>query len=240
MINPMAIVQTEKIGSNVNIAEYAIIRENVTIGDNVYIHPNVVVESGVMIGDNVEVFPGAYIGKEPKGVGATARPIQFDRKVIINSECSIGTNAVVYYDVEIGNNTLIGDGVSIREQNVIGHHCIIGRYVTINYNSRIGNNTKIMDMSHITGNVTVGNNVFISMMVSSANDNILVDRVYNEEDIVGPRIEDDVSIGVGAVLLPGVRIGKGAFVAAGAVVTKDVVPGTLVMGVPAKFIRNLD
>lgn len=239
MINPLAIVKTERIGKNVEIYEYSIIRENVTIGDNVIIHPNVIVESGVSIGNHVEIFPGAYLGKEPKGAGATTRPIEYSRQIVIGDECSLGPNCVIFYDVEIGNNTLIGDGASIREQVRVGHHCLLSRYVTINYNSMIGNHTKIMDLSHITGNVIVGNNVFISMGVSSANDNVLVDREYEEDNIVGPTIEDNVSIGVGAILLPGVRIKEGAFVGAGAVVTKDVAQGTLVMGVPAKFVRHL-
>jgi len=240
MINEDARVDTAQIGSNVEIAEFAVIRSDVEIGDNCVIHPHVVIESGSVIKDNVEVFPGAYIGKEPKGAGATARPIKFNKKVLINSNCSIGPHAVIFYDVEIGDNTLIGDGASIREQVRIGSHCIISRYVTINYNSKIGNNTKIMDMSHITGNVVIGDNVFMSIMVSSANDNILVERIYDEKLILGPMIEDDASIGASAVLLPGVKIGKGAFVGAGAVVTKDVHSHTLVMGIPAKVIRNLD
>lgn len=240
MISIDARVEASQIGANVRIAEFAVIRSNVEIGDNCIIHPHVVIESGVIIKDNVELFPGAYIGKEPKGAGATSRPIKFDRKVLIGSDCSIGPHAVIFYDVEIGNNTLIGDGASIRELVRIGNGCIISRYVTINYNSKIGNNTKIMDMSHITGNVFIGNNVFISIMVSSANDNVLVERTYNEELIHGPTIEDDVSVGASAVLLPGVKIGRGAFVGAGAVVTKDVYPHTLVMGVPAMFVRKLD
>jgi acetyltransferase-like isoleucine patch superfamily enzyme len=239
MINPLAVIKSTQIGNNPRIDEYSIIKENVIIGNDVIIHPNVVIEPGVVIGDNVEVFPGAYIGKEPKGAGAIARPIQFDQVVEIGDNCSIGPNAVLYYDVKIGNNTLIGDGASIREQVRIGHHCLISRYVTINYNSSIGNFTKIMDMAHITGNVSIGDNVFISIMVSSANDNILIERTYDEEKIEGPLIEDDVSIGAGAILLPGVRIGKGSFIGAVAVVTKDVAPGLLVMGVPARPLRDI-
>ncbi len=52
-------------------------------------------------------------------------------------------------------------------------------------------------------------------------------------------VEDNVLIGMGAIILPGVRIGRGAYVAAGAVVTKDVEPFTLVAGVPAKFIKKI-
>src|SRR5262249_15226975 len=143
-------------------------------------------------------------------------------------------HSVVYYDVRIGSNTLIGDGVSIREQVDIGNFCVIGRQVTINYNSKIGDHTKIMDLSHITGNTVVGNNVFISMGVMTANDNSIAhSREYANKEINGPCIGDDTTIGLGALLLPNITINKGALVAAGAVVTKNVPENAVVMGVPA-------
>lgn len=240
MISPQAIVQTEDIGDDVEIAEFAVVRSGVRIGRGVRIHPHVVIESGVVIDDEVEIFPGAHLGKEPKGAGATARPMDFERHVHIGRGSSIGPHAVIFYDVEVGAETLIGDGASIREQCRIGSRCIISRYVTINYNSTIGDHTRIMDLTHITGNCHVGSDVFISVLVSTTNDNEMVSRTYSEAKNIGPHIGDRVSIGASASLLPGVRIGEGALVGAGSVVTKDVDPNTLVVGVPAKFVRKLD
>lgn len=96
-----------------------------------------------------------------------------------------------------------------------------------------------MDFTHITGNSKIGNNVFISIHVSTVNDNLTTSRTYTEEQIIGPFIEDDVSIGAGAILLPKINIGKGAFIAAGAIVTKDVAPNKLVMGIPARVIKSV-
>ena len=62
----------------------------------------------------------------------------------------------------------------------------------------------------------------------------------NERHIIGPTIEDAARVGAGAILLPGVRIGGGAIVGAGAVVTKDVPPRKLVMGIPARVVRDVD
>ena len=84
----------------------------------------------------------------------------------------------------------------------------------------------------------IGKNVFISVMVGTTNDNVV--RAGFADHIVGPRIEDDVVIGVGASLLPAVTIGQGATVAAGSVVTKDVAARTLVAGLPARLVRRLD
>lgn len=239
MISPHAVVQTDRLGDGTRVDEFAVIRAGAAIGRSVHIHPHVVIEPGVVIEDDVEIFPGAYIGKEPKGAGATARAMNFDRRVVIGRGTSVGPHAVIFYDVEIGAETLIGDGASIREQCRVGSKSIISRYVTINYNARIGDRTRIMDMTHITGNCVVGDDVFISALVSTANDNEMVMRRYEEGKVVGPVIGDKVSVGEGACILPGITVGEGAMIGAGSVVTKNVDPFVLVIGVPARFVRRL-
>jgi len=238
MIHSTAIYQgpREELDDSVQIHEYAIIRQGVKLGRNVVIHPFVVIGEGVTLGEGVEVFPGAVIGKEPKGAGATARLPHFERRVRVGENTSIGPHAVIFYDVEIGRNTLIGDGASIREQCKVGDSCIISRYVTLNYNATIGNRTKIMDLTHITGNCTVGNDVFISIHVSTTNDNKIGKEGYHEERIIGPQVGDGALIGAGASLLASVRIGIEAVVGSGSVVTKAVPNHALVIGVPARQV----
>jgi UDP-3-O-[3-hydroxymyristoyl] glucosamine N-acyltransferase len=227
-----------QIGAGTTVGQGVHIADNVSIGENVRIHPHVVIYEGAVIGPDCEIFPGAFIGKEPKGAGATARSVHFEKKISIGSGCSIGPNAVIFYDTVIGNNTLLGDGASIREKCRIGSKCIISRYVTVNYETIIGDRTKIMDLTHITGKSTIGNDVFISILVGTTNDNV-VRASYENGRILGPVIEDNVVIGVGASFLPNVRIGRGATVAAGAVVTKNVEAQTLVAGVPARTMKQL-
>ncbi|BAP57397.1 acetyltransferase [Thioploca ingrica] len=239
MISPLAVVNTKQIGQGVIIHPFVVVQENVSIGNQVVIHPHVVIESGVIIGDGTEIFPGAYLGKEPKGAGVTARQPEFIRQLMIGQNCSIGPNVVIYYDVVVGNQCLIGDNASIREKVTIGDKCIIGRSVVINYNVKIGNRSKIMDLASITGNCQIGEDVFISMQVGTANDNAMGTLGYDETRIQGPKIKDGAMIGVGANLLPGVEIGDGAVVAAGAVVSKDVLPKTMVAGIPARFVKKL-
>jgi acetyltransferase-like isoleucine patch superfamily enzyme len=237
LIHPLASIQTDTIGKNVTVNEFAVIRPNVIIGNDVVIHPHVVVHSGVIIGDGVEIFPGALIGKEPKGAGAIARKPVFEPQTVIGSGSTIGPNAVIYYDVVIGRGTLVGDGASIREKTRIGAQCVIGRCVTVLYNACIGDRTKIMDNSNVTGNTQIGNDVFISIGVAMSNDNAFGKKGYEEKEIVGPRIDDGAAIGAGATLLPKTCIGKNAIIGAGSVVTKDVQAGTVVMGIPARFVR---
>lgn len=232
-----AVILSQDIGLNTKIGHFCIINENVKIGINCIIHPYVVIHSGVIIGDNVEIFSGTVIGREPKSVGSISRKLDYDPFVKIGDNVLIGCNAVIYYDVLIGNDCLIGDGASIREKAIIGNNCVISRHVSFNYNVKVGNSTKIMDLTHITGNTIIGDNVFISAHVGTANDNLLGKKGYSDH-VVGPIIEDGVSIGIGALILPNVRIKKGSIVGAGAVVTKDVEALTKVIGIPAKSVNG--
>jgi acetyltransferase-like isoleucine patch superfamily enzyme len=238
-ISSRATVEAADIGTGTTVAEFAVVRKGSVLGKNVVIHPHVVIESGVEIADGVEVFPGAYVGREPKAAGALSRPLHFRRHTSIGAGSSIGPHAVIYYDVEIGEDCLIGDGASIREQNQIGSHTVVGRYVSINYDCVIGSRTKIMDMTIVTGKSFVGNDVFIAMGVSMANDNDPAQCKWSEA-LKGPTIRDGASIGTGAILLPGITVGEGSAVAAGAVVTRDVRRGWLVVGIPARHLRPLE
>ena len=112
--------------------------------------------------------------------------------------------------------------------------------VTVNYNTKVGNKTKIMSHTNITGNMIIGNNVFISVLVSTTNDNNIGSKGYNESFVKGPIIEDNVLIGAGANILPGIKIGRNSIIGAGSVVTKDVEPFSFVIGVPGRVLRKLD
>jgi len=233
-ISDKAVVETEQIGDGTIVEEFSIIRTGSTLGKNVRIHPHVVIGPGVHLGDGVEVFPGAFLGKEPKGAGATSREISFVKRIEIRAGCSIGPNSVIFYDVRIAENTLLGDGASIREGCRIGSGCIISRYVTVNYETMIGDRVKVMDMTHLTGNMLIEDDVFVSTMIGSANDNLIGREGYTDDRCRGPVLRKGCVIGAGATLLPAVEVGEGATVAAGAVVTRDVPARSLVAGIPAK------
>jgi len=229
---PPKISDTCIVGKNVDFGDNTIIGENCRIGNNVTLYPNTVLES------NVVVLDGSVIGRPPIPTKSIMRPVNTKLPpTAIRNGSVIGANVVIYEGVVIGSDTLVGDLSSIREECSIGKDCVIARLVTINYNTTIGDRVRIMDNAHLTGNMLVEDDVFISIMVSTANDNTIVEKQGQSgygSHVHGPIIRQFATVGVGAILLPGVEIGKGAIVAAGAVVTKDVAANTMVMGIPAK------
>lgn len=229
-----------RIDPAARIAPTVRILGDVSIGKGAVIHDFVTLYPKVVIGNNVEIFEGSIIGRPPRGTKAGSRAVPPEmRPTRIGDGCVISSHAIVYTDVEIGGETLVGDGASILDGCRIGSHCIIGRSVTMYYNVTIGDHTKIMDSTNITGNMKIGSHVFISALVSTTNDNSMGALGYDDNKIVGPTIEDYASIGAGANILPGRVVGHGSVVGAGAVVTKDVPPQKLVMGIPAKVIRDV-
>jgi acetyltransferase-like isoleucine patch superfamily enzyme len=229
------------INKNARIASTVRLLGSVHIDQNVILHDFVTIYPDVFIKESVVIFEGSVIGSIPKATPSIKRKILADLKPTqIGRGCTISPHVIVYRDVQIGEDTLIGDNSSIREQCKIGNNCIIGKNVTINYNSVIGDFTNIYDNAHITGNMLIGSHVVIGTSVVTSNDNYMGRFGYDESSIRGPILEENVRIGSGAIILPGVRIGANSFVAAGSVVTKDVPPKKKVMGMPARIIESLE
>jgi len=130
-------------------------------------------------------------------------------------------------------NSRIEPGAFIRDQVDIGNNVIIMMGAVINIGAVIGDGTMIDMGAILGGRATVGTNCHIGAGAVLAG-------VIEPPSATPVIVEDDVLIGANAVVLEGVRIGKGSVVAAGAVVTKDVAPYTVVAGTPAKFIKDID
>lgn len=185
---------------------------------------------GVTIEEGVTIFPGAVIGRPPKKSGNFHVPSRAGRDTIIRKGAVIGCNAVIYQGCDIGEDAMVGDGATIRENSTIGEQSIVGNNCTFQNDVTMGKRSRVIDLSHITAGVMIGDDVFISTGVLTMNDNSMA----RGGELRPPFIDSQAMVGGGAILLPGVRVGQNAIVAAGAVVTKSVKPGTRVQGVPAK------
>ncbi|HET9592682.1 MAG TPA: DapH/DapD/GlmU-related protein [Solirubrobacterales bacterium] len=233
-IHPSAVVESASIGEGVSIGEFSIVRPGAVIGDGVDLLPRVIVDANVEVGAGTEVQPGSYLGRRPRAAGAVVRRPTYVERLRIGSGCAIGANVVVYYDVEIGDDTLIGDQTSIRESNRIGSHCAIGRMNAIDREVRIEDGCSSMMACNLVARTVVGKGVFMGPHFLTTNDNALGAEGWDAASAPSITIEDEARFGAGVTLVPGVTIGRGAFVAAGALVTRDIAAGTRVMGVPAR------
>lgn len=230
----------KNISLNADISKTTIIHDNVIIEDDVVIHDYVVIYPYTIIKKGVEIFDHCVIGKVPKAPGCTSREISSEfEELIIGENTILSPGCIVYSGTKIGKNTLLGDYCSIRENCIVGDYCIISRNVSVNYNTKIGNRTKIMDNSHITGDAIIEEDVFISVLVSTTNDNTMGREAYNVDHVRGPWIKKGCTIGAGANILPNVIIGENCIIGASSLVTKNVEDRKVVMGVPAKVIRDV-
>jgi acetyltransferase-like isoleucine patch superfamily enzyme len=140
--------------------------------------------------------------------------------------------------VQIGANTLVMHGAVLHVYNF---RDLPHAWIRIGRDSLIGEYTVIRGQ----GGVTIGDRVYTSPMTQIIAVNHVFDdpkRPFIEQGITaeGIVVEDDVWLGSSAVITDGVRVGRGAVVAAGAVVTQDVPPHTVVAGVPARVVKKID
>ena len=140
---------------------------------------------------------------------------------------------------KIGERTKIWQFCVVLEHAIIGNDCNICANVFIENDVVIANNVTVKCGVQLWNGISIGNNVFIGPNVTFTNDKFPSSGIYPNQ-FLKTIVEDGVSIGANATILPGIRIGNSSIVGAGAVVTKDVPPNTLVKGVPAKQFRKSD
>jgi acetyltransferase-like isoleucine patch superfamily enzyme len=190
---------------------------------------NAIIAESVIIG-----YPTAEILKKAYSSGMRIENMDF-KGAIIGDYAVIRSNSTIYADVEIGNNFRTGHNVMIREDTRIGDNVLIGTNTIIDGRTRIWNNVSIQGNVYIPLNVEIEDNVFIGPCAVLTNDKY---PIRAKSDLKGPNLRRGASVGANATILPGVEIGEGAMVAAGALVTKDVPPWKLALGFPA-MIKEL-
>jgi len=226
-----------KLGKDVRVGEFSVIEDDVVIGDNCTIGHHVVIHRGTVIGNNVRIDDHAVIGKQPMRAATSI----FKGKIKeeqppcrIGDDCTIGTSSIIYAGAEIKNGCLVADLATVREDVIVGSFTIVGRGVAIENGTRIGSKCKIETNAYITALSNVEDEVFIAPCVATSNDNSAGREPNRLAKIKGLVAKRKARIGVNATILPGKVIGEDSFVGAGAVVTKDVPDGTIVVGNPAK------
>lgn len=150
----------------------------------------------------------------------------------------IHPTADVSEKADLGENTKVWNQAQIRENAKIGSNCVISKNVYIDFDVHIGNNVKVQNNVNVYNGVKVEDDVFLGPSMTFTNDK--VPRATNcDWQISQTMVKKGASIGANATILCGITIGEYAMIGAGAVVTKDVPPYTLVLGNPARIVSKI-
>jgi acetyltransferase-like isoleucine patch superfamily enzyme len=201
----------------------------VTFGAHVVVHADTTIAAGAEIGDMV------VLGRRPKLAEHSSAHGRAD-PLWVGPGAFIGAGSVVLAGARIATRAIVGDRCFVRERASIGEEAVVGSGSVIDNDVRIGARARIQTAVYLPAHTVVEDDVFVGPGVTGTNDNTMA-RHAEDEPTPGPTLRRACRVGGAVVLLPGVEIGEEAFVAAGAVVTKDVPPRTVVMGVPARPVR---
>jgi acetyltransferase-like isoleucine patch superfamily enzyme len=203
------------------------------------IHPTAVVHEGTVLGEGVKVLEYAVVGKQPTLSPHSTAKREALPPAEIGAGTVISTSAIVFAGTTIGERVILGDQSCVRERVTIGDDVVVGRGSLVENDTTIGAMTKIQADAYITAYSTLEERVFVAPRVVTTNDNFMGRTERRHELIKGPTIRRGARIGGGAILCPGIEVGADAFVGAGAVVTKDVPPRVIVVGSPARVLREV-
>ena len=220
------------------IAPGLVLSPTASVGRDVVFGAHVVVHDGVVIGDGCTIQDGAVLGKSPSlsprssAAGGALEPPVLEDGVVICAQ------AIVFAGSRIGTGSIIGDQAYVRERTTIGSNTVIGRGSGVDNDIVVGARVRIQTQVYLTAYSLVEDDVFVGPCAMTTNDDKM-GRLERSVPLHGAILRRACRVGGGAVLLPGVEIGEEAFVAAGAVVTSDVPPRKVVMGVPARMVRDV-
>ena len=214
------------------------------VGEGVLVPPtaelggNIVIHEGTAIGGATRIQDGAVIGK-PVALGprssASRDPV---RPAEVGSAATVGAGAVIMAGAVVGAGAVIGDQAHVRERSVVGEGAVVGRGTAVDNDVVVGARARLQTNCYITAFSTLEDDVFVAPGVVLTNDNTMT-RHGPSHPLRGATLRRACRVGGGAILLPGVEVGEEAFVAAGAVVVRDVPARGVVMGVPARLVREV-
>src|SRR5438552_7365556 len=203
------------------------------IADTAIVYP------GTVVGEGCRILDYAVVGKQPTlSPRSTAKQEKLPA-LELGAGTIVSTAAIVFAGTRVGARVIVGDQACVRERCNLGEDVVVGRGSLVENDSTLGARTKIQAMAYITAYSTLEDDVFIAPCVQTADDNFMGRTDRRHALRRGPTIRRGARVGVGAVLCPGVEIGEEAFVGAGAVVVRDVPPAVVVVGNPARVLRDV-
>jgi acetyltransferase-like isoleucine patch superfamily enzyme len=198
-----------------------------------------IVYPGTVLGEGCRILDYAVVGKQPTLSARSTAKREELRPLELGAGTVVSTGAVLFAGTTVGERVIVGDQACVRERCTIGDDVVIGRGSLVENDTSVGALTKIQAHAYITAYSLLEDNVFIAPCVITTNDNFMGRTEKRHELVKGPTIRRGARVGGGCVLLPGIEIGEEAFIGAGAVVIRDVPPRALMVGNPARQIREV-
>lgn len=203
------------------------------VAESAVVYPGTVLGEDVVIGDN------AVVGKHPTLSPRSTAKVEELQPLVIGDGTRILACAVVFAGSRLGSGVIVGDQACVRERCKLGDGVVVGRGSFVENDTTVGDRTRIQANAYVTAYSTIEEDVFIAPCVVTTNDNLMGRTEERLGRMQGPTIRRGARVGGGAVLLPGIEIGEEAFVGAGAVVLGDVPARAVVVGNPARQIRDV-
>jgi acetyltransferase-like isoleucine patch superfamily enzyme len=198
-----------------------------------------IVLPGTVVGEGCRILDYAVVGKQPFLSPRSTTAAEELPPLVLGAGTVVSTGAIVFAGTTIGERVIVGDQACVRERCTIGDDVVVGRGSLVENDTAVGARTKIQADAYVTAYSLLEEDVFIAPCVVTANDNFMGRTERRHALRRGPTIRRGARIGAAAVLLPGIEIGEEAFVGAAAVVLKDVASRAVVVGNPARQIREV-
>jgi UDP-2-acetamido-3-amino-2,3-dideoxy-glucuronate N-acetyltransferase len=211
--------------------------DGVQIGEDVSFGANVVVRAGTILGDGCVIEDNVVLGKPPRLAKSSSAHGEF-AALRLERGVTVCAGAIVFAGATLGEGSLVGDQSFVRERSSLGAGSTVGRGSVVDNDVSLGQRVRVQTNVYLTAFTIVEDDVFVGPGVVTTNDDTMA-RHARGEPLRGATLRRACRIGGGAVLTPGIEIGEEAFVAAGAVVTHDVPPRVVVMGAPARVVRDV-
>lgn len=220
-----------KIGKNCRIYDDAIIMDGAELGDNCIVEPGVIIYENVKVGADCFIGAQCILGERLPGYRTDSQ--YSNPETVIGERSTIRSGTIIYANCSFGKGFQTGHRACIRENSVFGEGCSFGTMSQSDGHIKVGDNCRFHNNVFIATYTTTEDNVHFYPMSCT------VDSLHPpcQKGREGPYFEADVIVGAKVLVLPRVRVGRGAVIAGASVVTHNVEPGVVMAGVPAKAIK---